>query len=115
MNPNSIYTRSQISDLNLINWETVISILNDKKVIEIADNPKGKSIDYKKFSLIQAVLTYPKIASEGITQVQLDKAHSYAKIIKFNVSNGYIKLKKKKPPVGYLIGHHPGVKNNPPL
>jgi hypothetical protein len=114
MNNDDIYARSKLLIADDFNWETVFLLLNDDKLMKIAKEPRGGVISYKKFSLIQAVLTYPKLASKGIEQIDLDKAHACAKIIKFNISSGVIKLKTKKLSP-YLIGHHPGVKNNPSI
>jgi len=113
MSQDNIYARTQPSNTNQINWDTVLLLLNDKKLIAMSKDPQGKSIDYKKYSLVKVVLTYPKTASEGISQKDLDLAHNYANLIKINVQSGLIKIKTKKISAAYLVGHHPGVKNNP--
>ena len=113
MSHDNIYARTQPSNPNQINWDTVLLLLNDKKLIAMSKDPQGKSIDYKKFSLVKAVLTYPQNASEGISQKDLDLAHKCANLIKINVRSGLIKMKTKKISAAYVVGHHPGVKNNP--
>ena len=82
----NIYARTQPSSLNQTNWDSVFLFLNDDVLIEMANEPRGKSIDQKRYSLVQAVLTFPKTASLGISQRDLNKAHICAKKIKFNVS-----------------------------
>ena len=103
----NIYARTQPSNLNQTNWDSVFLFLNDDVLIEMANEPKGKSIDQKRYSLVQAVLTFPKTASLGISQRDLNKAHICAKKIKFNVSTGVIRLKRKNIPSAYIIGYHP--------
>lgn len=111
----NIYARTQPSNLNQTNWDSVFLFLNDDALIDMANDPKGKSIDQKRYSLVQSVLTYPKTASEGISQRDLNKAQVCAKKIKFNVSTGVIRLKRKNPPSAYIIGLHPGSKHNPSI
>ena len=55
----NIYARTQPSNLNQTNWDSVFLFLNDDALINMASDPKGKSIDHKRYSLVQSVLTYP--------------------------------------------------------
>jgi hypothetical protein len=91
-------------------WSIVHALLNDPFFENLYSRLILPKISSKRYSLVLAVLSYPKIASQGITQEELDKAHRVAKFIQGNVRSGEITYTHAKVPTAWPISGNPGTK-----
>ena len=99
----------QLTESDRGKWAAVFDLLLDPFFSELA---KGKTnmISSKKYSVVVAALTYPTTADSIIDQVDLDKAHGLAYLIKMGVNSGSIKYTNARIPSTWRIAGNPGTK-----
>lgn len=90
-------------------WLPINKLLSNKLFEEIAWGTVN-SISSKNYSVVLAVLTYPKIADRNIRQVDLDKAHDIALRIKNGFKSGRVKYTDAKIPKPWRISGNPGTR-----
>jgi hypothetical protein len=90
-------------------WEPVFLLLTNKLFDDIASGLIDK-ISSKNYSVVLAVLTYPKKADSQISQEQLDRAHDIATRIKRGLKAGRIKYTYAQVPSPWRINGNPGTK-----
>lgn len=91
-------------------WDVVCQLLDDPFFENLYAGLGAPRISSKRYSLVLAVLTYPRVASAGITQAQLDKAHVIAKFIQTSIRSGRLSYTHAKLPSRWPIGGNPGTK-----
>lgn len=97
------------ADGNVSAWEPVIRLLSNKLFEDIASGLVDK-ISSKNYSIVLAVLTYPKKADSFISQENLDKAHDIAGRIKRGLKSGRIKYTQARIPTPWRIDGNPGTR-----
>ena len=91
-------------------WTTVKKLLADEFFEKLSLGLVKPVISREQYSLVTAVATYPKCATNEITQVELDRAHKIVKHIKFGVRNKQIAYTGAKIPAAYRVNGNPGTK-----
>jgi hypothetical protein len=91
-------------------WKIVHDLLKDPFFENLYSELVPPKISSTRYSLVLAVLSYPQIASTGITQDELDKAHRIAKFIQRNVRSGRLTYTNAKVPTHWQISGNPGTK-----
>jgi hypothetical protein len=95
---------------NFDQWNIVHDLLRDPFFENLYSGLVPPKISSTRYSLVLAVLSYPYIASTGIKQDELDKAHRIAKFIQRNVRSGRLTYTNAKVPTRWQIGGNPGTK-----
>lgn len=90
-------------------WAPIFDLLLDPFFNELAEG-KIKKISSKKFSTVVAALTYPTKADSIIDQIDLDRAHGIAYLIKIGVNSGSIEYTNARIPSTWRIAGNPGTK-----
>jgi hypothetical protein len=107
-NPHS--SKRKVKDSGISSWEAVERLLSNKLFEEIASGLVDR-ISSKNYSIVLAVLTYPKKSDSLISQENLDRAHEIARDIKRGLKSGRIKYTQAKIPMPWRIGGNPGTRN----
>ncbi len=99
----------KLSDDDKAKWAAIFDLLFDPFFSEVASGEKNK-ISSKKYSTVIAALTYPTKADSIIDQVDLDRAHGIAYLIKIGVNSGSIKYTNARVPSTWRIAGNPGTR-----
>jgi len=98
-----------LSEADRGKWSVIFDLLSDPFFGNLAEGKINK-ISSKKYSTVVAALTYPTKADSIIDQVDLDRAHGIAYLIKIGVNSGSIKYTNARIPSTWRIAGNPGTR-----